>query len=281
LVRRFEARLVSRFQQLKREIRKLFLEQAVLGPPEGPVKPFPIPVATPPTTVVGLAFEWEFLQDDAKVQAFKDWYAAQVTAQILFPSPDAEPGRPWTALYTDAAYRRGIINAFFASRRVASALVGDMTEEAFLRHSFAQGESTAKVRLLATRAYEGLAGITATVGTQLNRLLAQGLAEGRNPRQIARQMVETIDDIGIRRARTLARTEIIYAHAEGQLWAYEELGVEQLGIKAEWSTAGDDRVCPLCAAREGQVYKVSEAHGLIPLHPNCRCAWIPVVEDRN
>jgi len=30
---------------------------------------------------------------------------------------------------------------------------------------------------------------------------------------------------------------------------------------------------------EGEVFTVEEAHGMIPLHPNCRCTWIPAEAD--
>jgi len=77
------------------------------------------------------------------------------------------------------------------------------------------------------------------------------------------------------RALTIARTEIIRAHAEGQLDTFEKLKVEKLGVMAEWSTAGDDRVCGLCSDLEGVVITVREARGIIPRHPNCRCTYVP------
>jgi hypothetical protein len=61
----------------------------------------------------------------------------------------------------------------------------------------------------------------------------------------------------------------IHAHAEGQLDAFDRLGIKDLGIQAEWSTAGDERVCPLCQGYEGKIMPISEARGMIPLHPNC------------
>ena len=40
-------------------------------------------------------------------------------------------------------------------------------------------------------------------------------------------------------------------------------------------TAGDDRVCSICEdiAEEGP-YDIDQARGLIPAHPNCRCAFV-------
>jgi len=46
-------------------------------------------------------------------------------------------------------------------------------------------------------------------------------------------------------------------------------------------TAGDDRVCQDCEdiASDGP-YELSQAQGLIPSHPNCRCAFIPFGDKR-
>jgi hypothetical protein len=46
-------------------------------------------------------------------------------------------------------------------------------------------------------------------------------------------------------------------------------------------TAGDDRVCQDCEdiAADGP-YDIDEARGLIPAHPNCRCAFIPFGDKR-
>ena len=44
---------------------------------------------------------------------------------------------------------------------------------------------------------------------------------------------------------------------------------------AEWSTAGDDLVCPLCEPLEGIVMSIKDARDMLPRHTNCRCMWIP------
>jgi hypothetical protein len=43
-------------------------------------------------------------------------------------------------------------------------------------------------------------------------------------------------------------------------------------------TAGDDLVCQICEdiSEEGP-YSLDEAQGLIPAHPNCRCAFVPAI----
>lgn len=45
-----------------------------------------------------------------------------------------------------------------------------------------------------------------------------------------------------------------------------------------WATAGDELVCPQCEALEDQIFTLETARGMLPLHPNCRCALYPLVE---
>jgi hypothetical protein len=51
-------------------------------------------------------------------------------------------------------------------------------------------------------------------------------------------------------------------------------------VEAEWSTAGDDRVCGECQGLEGIEYTLDQIEGMIPVHPSCRCVALPVVRDR-
>ncbi len=114
---------------------------------------------------------------------------------------------------------------------------------------------------------------------KIGRILAEGLARGDGPMAIARELAEAVEGVGIMRARTLARTEIIRAHADASLSSYREAGLEGVSVQAEFSTARDDAVCPECEALEGQVFSLDAAQGIIPVHPNCRCAFLPVVPD--
>lgn len=74
-----------------------------------------------------------------------------------------------------------------------------------------------------------------------------------------------------RRADMIARTESVRVVNEGALGYYEKKKVKNV----EWITHADERVCPVCAALEGSVYKVTEAIGLLPAHALCRCEMHP------
>lgn len=128
--------------------------------------------------------------------------------------------------------------------------------------------------LLYTRTFNELKGITEAMDQQISRALAEGMAQGLGPAKIARNLTDRVDKIGITRARTMARTEIIRAHHLATINTYREAQIEGVRVKAEWSTAGFG-VCPSCAEMEGKIFTLNEIEGMIPLHPSCRCCALP------
>jgi hypothetical protein len=216
---------------------------------------------------------WRFRTNKEKLELFQKWFQEQIDENLL--SVDVK-GNPWTAKYVDSAYRKGIIRSYQETRPEQLAESVEFyrgRRSQFLESTFAQGERLSKLQFLYTRSFEELRGISAAMSQQIGRVLAEGLANGSGARTIAREMSSIITEKtprrALQRALTLARTEIIGAHAEGQLDAFEELGVEEIQVLAEWSTAGDDLVCPLCEPLEGAIMTIQEARGLIPRHPNC------------
>ncbi len=221
---------------------------------------------------------WAFRTSAQKVQAFRAWLQQQINAHVLTPIGGIS-GKPWMAKYIESAYRKGMTRAYTEVHKADLAATPQFYaggKAQFLRSAFAAPETLQKIELLFTRAFTDLNGVTDTMSQQLSRILANGLAHGRSPLSISREMRKSISKLSRTRARTIARTEIIAAHAEGQLDAYDELGIEEVGAEVEWTTAGDQRVCPDCEAFEAQVFKLEQARGMIPLHPNCRCSWLPV-----
>lgn len=223
---------------------------------------------------------WMPLSNDKKLEEFREWLATQE------PTITGTPDNIWMGKYIEEAYRKGATRTFDEVRHPELAERMDFyagTRGEFLRSAFGAPAAIEKVNLLAMRNYTDLRGVTDAMSNQMARALADGMAIGLSPHEVARQMSKTIAGIERTRAEVIARTETIRAHAEGQLDAMKRLGVEEVGVMVEWSTTGDDRVCSQCADMEGVVLKVDEAHNLIPRHPNCRCVFIPanVGEDRS
>ena len=109
---------------------------------------------------------------------------------------------------------------------------------------------------------------------KLNAILVNGYKEGMSIDQIAKEVDAFFDDP--MRSERIARTETIMASAQGTLEGYKETGVVS---KAEFYTALDERTCEYCNGLHGELYTLDDAAPMIPLHPLCRCVWLPVIEE--
>ena len=221
---------------------------------------------------------WKFLSDSQKVDAFQGWLQTQIDAQVFEGIVKEKIVDAYWTEYARQGYLKGAGRAFDDVRRPALSSNLDFfagTRDEFLRQSFGRPVAVDKVKLLAGRVFTDLKGVTEQMATQMSRTLTDGLVRGQGMREVARDMNKTIDKIGRKRAMTIARTETIRAHAEGQLDALEQLGVEELGVQVEWSVSGIGTTargnlspCELCAPLDGVVMKITEARGLLPRHPN-------------
>jgi SPP1 gp7 family putative phage head morphogenesis protein len=174
--------------------------------------------------------------------------------------------------YIRSAYERGLQHADTALVD-ADATAPDMSITASMQLPVHRDQ----LESLYTRVVSEWDGLTSELNQEIARELADGLDQGENPTDIARSISDRIEKIGKTRATVLSRTEIIRSHAGATLNRYSQAGVDEVIGEAELQTAGDDRVCPICEGLDGNVYSVAEAQGIIPVHPQCRCAWLPVV----
>ena len=72
----------------------------------------------------------------------------------------------------------------------------------------------------------------------------------------------------------IARTDPAIYITAGRLRSYGDFGIPKVK-RLVASDADDD----LCAPFADQVYDLAEADGVLPAHPNCRCAWSPYFGD--
>lgn len=266
--RQFMAEMMRRMRELKAEIWQWLVVDDELGL-----------TAQPRFRVNVNARSYEFLTSDRKLETFNEWLQTMIDGKVLGVAKGQDA---WTAKYVSSAWRQGLNRAYIQSQKGKLGKSLDFmegTKAQFLRQAFNQPELMSKVKLLGTRSFNDMEGLTRAMKTDLNRILADGLVNGRSARKVARDMYERIDGLTKGRALTIARTEIIHAQAEGQLDGMENLGYSSVTAEMEWSDSGDTLVCPRCAAMSGKTFTIDEARGMIPLHPNCRCAWIPVEQE--
>lgn len=192
-----------------------------------------------------------------------------------------------------SAYARGLKDG----TRMVRAVGGD-APAVDIEAAFNTGVHRRSLSRLYREDYTDLEDITQELSRQINDELATGLAQGENPRKVARRITDRIDKVGKTRAETLARTRVIAAHSEATLNRYEEIGVGTVR-HGEWADADDDRVCPICKRLDGRDIPLGEARtgtfeiteddldddepaslaGVYPLrppaHPRGRCVLLP------
>lgn len=222
------------------------------------------------------------------MRRFRDWLRRAQENEVLTVIEENEN------VFIRRAYERALKDAEVNLRQAG--VVGD--DVGGVAAALEKPIHQRKLQTLFARNFAELEGITNEVSRQVQRVLADGLSEGLGPEDIAESMTDRVDKIGKTRATVMARTEVINAHAESTLTRYEEFSeVSGVTIRSEWSTAGDQRVCPICFSLEGEVFTIEEARTASfrydagedepasrsgeypvkpPLHPQCRCVLLPV-----
>ena len=117
-----------------------------------------------------------------------------------------------------------------------------------------------------------------TDGTRelLRGLTEQALDEGWSTDELASQITDSYA-MSDERAETIARTEIARADIAGSVEGWQATG---LVAQQEWLTAPE--CCDECQDMNGELTELGKAFEggrYVPLHPNCRCAVLPVIDD--
>lgn len=114
--------------------------------------------------------------------------------------------------------------------------------------------------------------ITGSIMPSLKFEISQGLQNGESINQITNRMSKTFEGSRAEMER-IARTETQRAANEGRLSTYEQNSI----TKVEFLVTDDDKTCDECLSFDGKIMTIDEARAIIPVHPNCRCTWMPVV----
>lgn len=275
----------KRFNKLIQVVRKAIVEDDCFG--------LSIPTYAEPVSPGYRAFAFQSYAK--KVESFIEWLHEQEEKGILelvqIPRIGTSIEEPWTNYYIEDSYKRGVIRAR-AEMKKAGYDVPTIEESGGISAVFNGAFHVEGAGLLFTRMYQELKGITAAMETQISAVLAQGMIDGDSAAVLSRKLIAAINgsgvgDLGItdtlgrfipaqRRARMLVRTEVIRAHHLANIQEYMNWRVMNIYVVAEWGTAGDERVCDICAGMHGNRYTLEEIRHMIPVHPNCRCIAIPV-----
>jgi SPP1 gp7 family putative phage head morphogenesis protein len=126
--------------------------------------------------------------------------------------------------------------------------------------------------------------LTVQAADRIQREIRVGIAEGQSIPDIARRIRGSPDLAGtdgafagtVRDAETLARTSSVHVSSQARAEVYKANSDYLKG--EQWIATLDLRTCPVCGARDGQMFDVGSGP-VPPAHPNCRCGRIPVVKS--
>lgn len=279
---KYERALLKKITDIEKIIKYAIVDRDVFGLNEQ----FAIMQLTPPPQ---RAFAFD--TNTKKIQAFIDWLNGLINEDLLRLGVMADIGDVnafWGNVYIFESYKRGVQDIRFDLKQQG---IYDFKDIDAVMHTPVHLERVAQMFL---RNYENLKGITADMSKEISKFLAESFANGLWPREIAKNMVELIEtgkmtDIAIkdklgrtistkRRASLLARTECIAAHINGAIEECLRMGYKEGQIYAEYIAGYDNRVCDTCANMHMQTFTLEEIRALIPVHPQCRCTFVPIIK---
>jgi len=186
----------------------------------------------------------------------------------------------WSSIYITTAYQKGLERSRQDLIKMGFGLQLPAADTAIAAY-MGMGVHIDALKTAYIRQFEAMKGITSVMSAQISHVLTQGIAEGRSPLELARNIANRIDKIGITRAKMIARTEIVRAYNIATLLNFEQL--DKLitdDLMVQWWTALDERVRSKHRHWHGDIITTQKATTRIG-EPNCRCSIIPYIASIN
>ena len=108
------------------------------------------------------------------------------------------------------------------------------------------------------------------LGGRIQADMERMIVQGRSPQTISKQLQRDFN-VGHSNSDRLIRTEASRVYNEARTESYKQYGIDKVEFLAEHDA------CSVCESYDGKVYGLEQGPE-IPVHPNCRCAYAPVVD---
>lgn len=181
---------------------------------------------------------------------------------------------PWYVRWLRQAYSKGMGSAYQQAKKgqqtgdAATRAVDAAREAGNVERQPASKNVFAKIVQRTAEAIKTLGQAIVNAVVRVASSFTSGSKE-----KLASETLAAVDSTTDTKVAQIVNSEVVAAHAAGQLDMATFLGVTEVAVEAEFVTAGDKSVCKRCQALAGNVYTVDEARGLIPVHPSCRCSF--------
>ena len=110
---------------------------------------------------------------------------------------------------------------------------------------------------------------TSNLAARVKESITNMIVKGSSTEDIKKALMKEFN-VGYSYADRLIRTEASYTYNKASIEGYKQAGVAEVEFLAE------SDCCEDCAEHSGKRFNVGEEPQL-PIHPNCRCCYIPVV----
>lgn len=120
------------------------------------------------------------------------------------------------------------------------------------------------------RVWVNLENLQSSMGKILTDAMVTGLSTDKVTEMIMNDM-----NVGYSQACRLARTELAHVRVQSTIDRYIEAGV----TKYEYIANGPN-MCEECEELNGQIFDIEDIEHLPPVHPNCVCAILAVLDSK-
>lgn len=109
---------------------------------------------------------------------------------------------------------------------------------------------------------------------KLQNNMVNCVSAGYTP-EMFKENIMTTFNASYNRASTLARTELAHIYTQSTIEKYKEAGIKRYKFLA----TPDERECSECQELDGKIFPIDDVKP--PLHPQCRCAILAVLEKED
>lgn len=181
--------------------------------------------------------------------------------------------------YVQPAYQQGTGQAYvnLATQSAKYAVSRPTLESVLLSPAY-----RTRLGYVRAREFEDMVGFAGYNKANLSRVLMGGMADGRNPNDIAKDIAEQTNT-SISRSRRIARTEVNTALRRARLDEADDAS-EELGIKTMMMhiSALSTTTRPSHAKRHSKLYTTEQVREWMAISPNsinCKCTMVEVLVD--
>lgn len=224
---------------------------------------------------------YEFEVDAERFEQISEEIKAIINRWLQTAQPN-KPIRWFFDSHLNQSYRNGTVEAATRLQALVEAVSGEGVGDALSVERVLNSEPyRRRIELVFARVFEEMAGFADEAGTNLARVLAQGMAAGNSPRSIASAMRKEFRGLKGYRALRIARTEINKAHTDARMDqakdARDRVGVDTMIMHIS-ALVPNTRATH--ASRHGKLYTIeeqqawwSEGYNRI----NCLCSTLEII----